>query len=254
MKRPPNNAIFCLILAFCLFVLAVFFALTVLGGLRGCSKAASVTINASKTEEPPKAAAISVPIQTACPERYLPTNTKDETEADGAEDCVPEEPKTVLSASPGFTYYETYYDARSQRNERISMPEDLQRLFYDYCQKYGVEYELCLAVTGMETGFNAFIGSLTDENGLTYYGAGMVCVNCTEEHLAKRGITLKTPEGGLEAVALILRDKLNEYGDVHKALIAYNCGSGGADYLISQGIEETAYSKRVMEIYNGIGA
>lgn len=162
-------------------------------------------------------------------------------------------PRFVMSADDGgFVYRETYFDKRTGRNERIRMPYEWQLYAYECAQRHNVSFDLVLAVMGMESGFDVFIGSRFDRYGNEYYGPGMVSVDCAEEHLGRLGITLCTVEGGIEAVAIILADKLDEFpDDVHKALIAYNCGSYGAQTLFDKGITETNYSKRVLQIMEG---
>lgn len=242
-----------LIFALIIFLFAVLFTVWAFKTLKGRPKAAPdaepavVAENATSkpAEEEPETRSA-----TDCPERYIPTVCFDFTEYDNAPEFT--EPLKTLSAGDGFVYRESYYDALTERRERIPMTEEWQRYLYEVSAKYGIPAELTLAVTGMETCFDVHIGSRFDQHGNEYYGAGMVSVDCAEEHLARLGITLCTPEGGLEAVAYILREKLDEFpGDIHKALIAYNCGSYGAQTLFDKGITETDYSKRVLQIMEG---
>lgn len=255
MNKTPLDAFHYAALAVFLFACAILFVVAVFCGFRGCSKQEPPKTNINETPSAKTESAkaeIQTPEKREYPDRYVPANPKDLTEADGAEEYAPEEPKTVLSANTGFVYRESYYDALTERRERIPMTEEWQRYLYEVSAKYGVPAELTLAVTGMETCFDVHIGSRFDQHGNEYYGAGMVCVDCAEEHLARLGITLCTPEGGLEAVAYILREKLDEFpNDIHKALIAYNCGSYGAQTLFDNGITETNYSKRVLQIMEG---
>lgn len=191
--------------------------------------------------------------------------TLDETENDESSVFVAETyereqeeqaPRFVMSAdNGGFVYRETYFDKRTGRNERIQMPYEWQFYAYECAQRHNVSFDLVLAVMGMESSFDVFIGSRFDKNGNEYYGPGMVSVRHTEEYLAGKGVNLCTVEGGIEAVAIILADKLDEYGgNVTNALLAYNCGSAGANAKISKGVTSTPYTDRVFEILQGLSA
>jgi len=63
-------------------------------------------------------------------------------------------------------------------------------------------------------------------------------------------------EDSLMAAAYMLNGYLEEYGDVHKALMCYNNGETGASNLWEKGIYETEYSKaivNIMETYEAEG-
>lgn len=164
-------------------------------------------------------------------------------------------PLSIVEVNEQFTHYKEYYDYKYECYIAIPMSETWQKFTYNCCLKYNIPYELALAIMGTESGFNVFIGKLYggEKDPHYYYGPGMVSVDAAENGLRKVGIELCTYEGGIEAVCYILKEKLEEFDwDFHKALMAYNAGSGGAEYWIKQGITETAYSNRVLEIMRGI--
>ena len=55
-----------------------------------------------------------------------------------------------------------------------------------------------------------------------------------------------TPEGNIEAGVLFLSDYLTAYGDPEMAVMAYNCGPGGAQKLWAAGTYHTEHSQKVM--------
>lgn len=174
---------------------------------------------------------------------------------------IDEPPQVIIRVPMGFTYefsenffhYDKYYEVRTSRFETVPMPLEWQQFTFICCQKWEVPYELILAVMGMESSFDVFIGERSDKYGNRYYGPGMVHIDYSIVNLQKYGIELCTYEGGVEAVAFIMREKLLEFNnDYSKALIAYNMGSYGAQGLFNKGITATDYSKRVLELLDGL--
>ena len=149
----------------------------------------------------------------------------------------------------GFIYYEYYYDPRSKQYERIKLSREWQEYTYEMCLKYNVPYEIILGLMGAETGWDVNIG--VSDNGI-YYGIGMVNMEYNKSNCREYGFELCSPAGGVEAVCLIMSQKLNTFEDIDKALIAYNRGNGGARKLFRKGIYSTAYDRRIHEITNGM--
>ena len=171
----------------------------------------------------------------------------------------PELPRMPLSVGEDgsdteeFYYYKQYYDSRTGRFENISMTLEWQMYTYLKCVEYNVPFELIMGIMGVESGFNVFIGSCFDENGVEYYGPGMIHVYYSESALARKGIELKTPEGGVEAVCCAMSEKLKTFeGDVHSALIAYNMGDHGARMYMQDGNTTSGYSEWVLSIKDGL--
>lgn len=164
---------------------------------------------------------------------------------DTSEDIKP--PK--VETHEGFIYYEYYYDPRSKQYERIKLSREWQEYTYEMCLKYNVPYEIILGLMGAETGWDVNIG--VSDNGI-YYGIGMVHMEYNKSNCREYGFELCSPAGGVEAVCLIMSQKLNTFEDIDKALIAYNRGNGGARKLFRKGIYSTAYDRRIHEITNGM--
>ena len=124
-------------------------------------------------------------------------------------------PSTITSDN-GFKQY------------NIALPLDEQKYTYNMCEKYGVEYELMLAVMYKESHFNANASSGIAD-GLCQINKGNL------SSLAKIGVTnLFNPYQNIQAGAYILArcfksaDSLNLSGNdrLVYALNAYNMGAG----------------------------
>lgn len=120
----------------------------------------------------------------------------------------------------------------------------LYKTMIEMCDKYGAPLALVLAVAEHESRFNPDAVSSTNDYGI------MQINKINHSWLRNRGIDPMSHKGNIEAGCLMISDAVNKYGDYHKALMAYNCGDGGANKLWKQGIYNTHYSRQVMELYN----
>lgn len=117
---------------------------------------------------------------------------------------------------------------------------DLQMTMQACCEKYGVPYALALAVADVESRFDPTATSGTNDYGL------MQINQVNHGWLLEQGIDPMTPEGNIEAGVLFLSDYLTAYGDPEMAVMAYNCGPGGAQKLWAAGTYHTEHSQKVM--------
>lgn len=117
---------------------------------------------------------------------------------------------------------------------------DLQITMQACCEKYGVPYALALAVADVESRFDPTATSSTNDYGL------MQINQVNHGWLLEQGIDPMTPEGNIEAGVLFLSDYLTAYGDPEMAIMAYNCGPGGAQKLWAAGTYHTEHSQKVM--------
>lgn len=117
---------------------------------------------------------------------------------------------------------------------------DLQMTMRACCEKYGVPYALALAVADVESRFDPTATSGTNDYGL------MQINQVNHGWLLEQGIDPMTPEGNIEAGVLFLSDYLTAYGDPEMAVMAYNCGPGGAQKLWAAGTYHTEHSQKVM--------
>lgn len=127
-------------------------------------------------------------------------------------------------------------------HEEIPLDYDLQRHLMDVCDEYGVPYHIALAVIQAESSFTE-----NASNGDCY---GYMQINSfNADWLASAiGVTeLTDPYQNLRAGIFILGGLFDDYGDWHKALIAYNYGPAGAqEHVFSKGYTTTQYSRTVM--------
>ena len=117
---------------------------------------------------------------------------------------------------------------------------DLQMTMQACCEKYGVPYALALAVADVESRFDPTATSGTNDYGL------MQINQVNHGWLLEQGIDPMTPAGNIEAGVLFLSDYLTAYGDPEMAIMAYNCGPGGAQKLWAAGTYHTEHSQKVM--------
>lgn len=117
---------------------------------------------------------------------------------------------------------------------------DLQETMQACCEEYGVPYALALAVADVESRFDPDAASSTNDYGL------MQINQVNHGWLLEQGIDPMTPEGNIEAGVLFLSDYLTAYGDPEMAIMAYNCGPGGAQKLWAAGTYHTEHSQKVM--------
>lgn len=147
---------------------------------------------------------------------------------------------TLMSLNTGFYYY-TYCNYNGQRHT-IDLSEELQLHTFRMAQKYGVQYELVMAVMGVESGWDE-----DDRGNGTFVGLGSIYVAQLKE-LKSIGITdLYDPKQNIEAICYYLRYKLDYVGgNEHMALMCYNSGEAGAQKYFDRGIYQSTYSNKVI--------
>lgn len=130
----------------------------------------------------------------------------------------------------------TYYD--------IPLSKDLQLYTYNKCVEYGIpdHYELVLAMMWQESNYTANLISSTDDYGI------MQINSCNHDWL----VDLLGPTDFLDASdninagVYVISKLLIEYGDEHKALMAYNMGERGASLNWDAGNYTSKYSRSVV--------
>lgn len=130
----------------------------------------------------------------------------------------------------------TYYD--------IPLSKDLQLYTYNKCVEYGIpdHYELVLAMMWQESNYTANLISSTDDYGI------MQINSCNHDWL----VDLLGPTDFLDASdninagVYVISKLLIEYGDEHKALMAYNMGERGASLNWDAGNYTSNYSRSVV--------
>lgn len=113
----------------------------------------------------------------------------------------------------------------------------------DCCEHYEVPYALALAIAEVETHFDPDAVSATGDYGL------MQINSVNHEWLLEKGLDPMTHAGNIEAGIYIISQYLQSYGEPELALMAYNCGPGGARNLWDAGTYQTDYSRKVMTAF-----
>ncbi len=130
----------------------------------------------------------------------------------------------------------------------VPLSVELQDYIYDLCDSYDVPFELVVAVIDAESSFRADAVSATDD-----YGLMQINKIGHAELSEKLGIQdFLDPYQNVHAGIYVLSQALQATdGDVVAALMRYNCGPTGARRLWDKGVHSTAYTDKVMRLYNG---
>lgn len=139
----------------------------------------------------------------------------------------------------------------------IALPVEQQQYAYNVCKRYGVQYELFLAIMYKESGFNA-----AAVGGGNSYGLCQIHVSNFSNLRSKLGISNFTdPYDNMTAGAYLLshyfnaaRARVSDADSIEAyALNSYNMGEGiFFNNCYSQGILHRAYSNSVRSIRNSL--
>lgn len=143
-------------------------------------------------------------------------------------------PKTVIDTEPVTVYFD------------IPLSKELQDYIRNLCDEYGVPIELVIAMIDVESTFRADVVSKTNDYGL------MQINKCNHEWLTdKLGVTdFLDPYQNINSGVHILSGHLEvTNGDIELALMRYNNGATGAKKLWDKGIYSTAYTQKIMTVY-----
>lgn len=144
-----------------------------------------------------------------------------------------------------FTPITTYQYSKWTLDMPLSV--ELQQHTYNMAIKHQVPFEIIMGLMGVEAGWNANIGTKTNGTA-TYVGLGMMRDIYHVDRFKKMDIDIYTPEGNIEAICILIREKLEYYnGNITFALISYNRGIGGANAAIKAGIYTTGYDQKIMK-------
>jgi len=141
------------------------------------------------------------------------------------------------------------------RSYNIKLPVDQQQYAYSMCQKYGVQYELLLAVMYKESGYNS--GSIGGGNS---YGLCQIHISNHTNLRNRLGISnFLDPYDNIKAGAYMLSLYMNSGRKVSSdagtievyALNSYNMGEGSYfSNCYSKGIVDRSYSNSAISIKN----
>ena len=148
------------------------------------------------------------------------------------------------SALMGFDsgFYRYTYCYYTDGRHDIELSEELQLHTFRMAQEYDVQYEMVMAIMGVESGWDE-----NDRGNGVFVGLGMIYIAQVGE-LGQIGITyLYDPKQNIEAICYYLRYKLDLVGgNEHMALMCYNMGDAGAAAYFDEGVYQTAYSRKVI--------
>lgn len=145
------------------------------------------------------------------------------------EQTEPEEVRDVNQPTPGVTYY------------NVPLTYEQQEYTMNVCAQYGVDVRLMFAMMAVETNFTV--------NSVSAGCYGILQINsCHLTYFKKTlGVTeIKSFESNVLCGTYMMSGYLSTYGDISKALVAYNCGSSNAEKLFAKGIYQTSYSKKII--------
>lgn len=129
-------------------------------------------------------------------------------------------------------------------NVRLPMPlsTELQLHTYQMAQKHNVPFRIIMGLLGAESTWDASITTRTNKVG-TFVGMGALRDIYHAERFARQGIDIYTPEGNIEAICILVREKLDMFdNNIHHALMAYNWGPNTAKAKIAEGLQYSDYS------------
>ena len=154
------------------------------------------------------------------------------------QETVSGEPKevTVVIVPPAVEHENNLYS--------VPLPEAIQMYMFECCANDDVPADLVIAVIDKESDFVDDAISGTGDYGL------MQINKCNHEWLEDMyGVTdFLNPYDNIYCGVKILSMYLERYGDVHKALMAYNMGESNAKALWDKGIVTSEYSREVVSI------
>ena len=134
------------------------------------------------------------------------------------------EPETVQE-EPTPTYYD------------IPLSHFLQDYTVEVCDAYGLDPAVAYGVMYVESRFQP------DADSGQAYGLMQISWAVAESY----GVDVTDPKANIKLGCWLLATYYHQYEDMHKALMAYNQGPGGAAASWAQGVTQTDYSRAVMQ-------
>ena len=127
-------------------------------------------------------------------------------------------------------------------SREIPLSDELQQFTYETAEKYGVNYDLMLAIMQTESQFNNVVSDSGEDIGLCQINT----VNA-EWLYQEHGINnLMDEKQNIEACAIILDKLQGQFDDESHVVMAYNLGAGKAEKYIKSG-KITEYTEKVYE-------
>lgn len=126
----------------------------------------------------------------------------------------------------------------------VPLSDSLQRYIYEICADENVPVTLVMAMIEHESGFDPEAVSLTDDYGLMQINA----VNHEWLKEEYRCADMMNPYQNVFCGISIISSYIDKYGELDKALMAYNMGNYGAQKAWKNGVTSIAYSEEILSL------
>ncbi|NNJ30550.1 transglycosylase SLT domain-containing protein [Lacrimispora defluvii] len=126
----------------------------------------------------------------------------------------------------------------------VPLSDSLQRYIYEICADENVPVTLVMAMIEHESGFDPEAVSPTDDYGLMQINA----VNHEWLKEEYRCADMMNPYQNVFCGISIISSYIDKYGELDKALMAYNKGNYGAQKAWKNGVTSIAYSEEILSL------
>ena len=126
----------------------------------------------------------------------------------------------------------------------VPLSDSLQRYIYEICADENVPVTLVMAMIEHESGFDPEAVSPTDDYGLMQINA----VNHEWLKEEYRCADMMNPYQNVLCGISIISSYIDKYGELDKALMAYNMGNYGAQKAWKNGVTSIAYSEEILSL------
>lgn len=126
----------------------------------------------------------------------------------------------------------------------VPLSDSLQRYIYEICADENVPVTLVMAMIEHESGFDPEAVSPTDDYGLMQINA----VNHEWLKEEYRCADMMNPYQNVFCGISIISSYIDRYGELDKALMAYNMGNYGAQKAWKNGVTSITYSEEILSL------
>ena len=126
----------------------------------------------------------------------------------------------------------------------VPLSDSLQRYIYEICADENVPVTLVMAMIEHESGFDPEAVSPTDDYGLMQINA----VNHEWLKEEYRCADMMNPYQNVFCGISIISSYIDKYGELDKALMAYNMGNYGAQKAWKNGVTSIVYSEEILSL------
>lgn len=126
----------------------------------------------------------------------------------------------------------------------VPLSDSLQRYIYEICADENVPVTLVMAMIEHESGFDPEAVSPTDDYGLMQINA----VNHEWLKEEYRCADMMNPYQNVFCGISIISSYIDKYGELDKALMAYNMGNYGAQKAWKNDVTSIAYSEEILSL------